>query len=333
MEGVASAGVFAASDGAMRQATFVDLRQAGEWAQYLLSIGWRVERVPDYLYIRRLPLLPIAIAKLQRPREPVDWEKLNLACRKHHVIRLYYETNLTNYELPIRPAQGRRIKNYGFEEELTRRGFSPTKTSYLPRKTIWLDLAKTERQLLAAMKAKTRYNIGLARRRGVKIKVIDGNTLVRLVLKGSALKEAFYTLLQQNAWRLGIFAMPRRWYEAQLAAFGEKCFATLAYPSTGSGQASTLLAGNFFMTSGNACFYSHNGSTALGRKLMAPTLCAWEGIQEARRRKLKIFDFDGIDDGSRKLKQWKGFSRFKKGFGGSEITFPHQHAVWQWPVS
>ena len=154
------------------------------------------------------------------------------------------------------------------------------------------------------MKQKTRYNIGLAKKRGVV-------THVRTNPNGVSL----YELLRSNAKRLGIFAMPRKWYEAQVESFGKKCFAVLAYHN------SELVAGNFFMTSNDACFYSHNGSTELGRKLMAPSLCVWEGISEARKRKLKIFDFDGIDDGSNNLKRWKGFTKFKEGYNPKVIEF------------
>ncbi|MBI2009677.1 MAG: peptidoglycan bridge formation glycyltransferase FemA/FemB family protein [Candidatus Chisholmbacteria bacterium] len=312
----------------MRRTTFIDLRQAGEWAAYLQSIGWETEqiknqksKIKNYLYIKKIPLTPWAIAKLQRPRRTGQamFARLDKVCRKHRVVRLYVE-----------PTTASLVR------QLQLRGFSPTKTSYLPRKTIWLDLKKSERQLLAAMKPKTRYNIGLAQRRGIKIKVIDGDTLKRLVLKGSALGDDFYGLLRQNARRLGIFAMPRKWYEAQLAEFGKKCFVVLAYSTDHKSRdfkfnpgINHLVAGNFFMTSENACFYSHNGSTDLGRKLMAPTLCAWEGIREARRRRLKVFDFDGVDDGSRELKRWKGFSRFKEGFGGKKVVFSPQFAVWR----
>lgn len=309
MEGIASSSVFTASDGTMRQATFVDLRQTDEWAWYLSSIGWKIERLAtsqkrlgNFLYIRKIPLTPFAIAKLQRPRRTGQavFARLEDVCRKYRVIRLYVE--------PVTSS---------LERQLLKRGFSQTKTSYLPRKTIWLDLAKTERQLLTAMKAKTRYNIGLAKRKGIIVDVVDGKRLTQ-----TKLGSEFFELLKSNSRRLGIFALPRGWYEAQLVAFGEKCFVALAYLDN------QLVAGDFFMTSKNACFYSHNGSTELGRKLMAPTLCAWEGIREAKRRKLKIFDFGGVDDGSRELKRWKGFSRFKEGFGGYKISFPPQYALW-----
>ena len=236
------------------------------------QIGWQVAKVPDYLYIKKIPLLPWSIAKLQRAKH-VDEKLVGRARKKYRIIKL-------------------------FTEEM------------VAKKTIWIDLTKSAKQLLAEMKPKTRYNVGIAQKRGVKVKVVTGEEI---------LKTGLFDLVEQNARRLKIFRMPKKWFEAQVKAFGDKCFATLALRyAQGKPE---LVAGSFFMVSKDGCFYSHNGSTELGRKLMAPTLCIWEGMLEAKRRKLETFDFEGIYDGSRVLRRWRGFTRFKRGFGGEEIIF------------
>ena len=259
-----------------------DLRQTQEYAQYMRQIGWQSEKIfnsqfsiSNYIYIKKLPLLPFSVAKLQRPVGPIDWKEVEKVKKKYRIIKLITEETVA-------------------------------------KRTIWIDLRKSEKQLLKEMKPKTRYNIGFAQRQRKKliIKIIDGS-----VLSKSDFVLEFLKLLRENAKRLRIFGMPQKWFEAQVSAFGNKCFAVLA---SAKGR---LVAGNFFMVSADGCFYSHNGSVDTGRKLMAPTLCVWEGIKEAKRRKLKIFDFDGIYDGSRVLRRWQGFTRFKRGFGGEEITF------------
>ncbi len=247
----------------------IDLRQTEGYAHYMQRIGWRAERVPDWLYIKKIPLFPWSIAKLQRAKN-VNWKLVEKAIKKYRIIKLITEDTIA-------------------------------------KKTIWVDLNQSEKELLGAMKPKTRYNIGLAKRRGVQIKIVSGEKIL-----GTGL----FNLLKQNASRLRIFGMPQKWFEMQVKAFKNKCFATLAY------LGDELVVGNFFMTSSDGCFYSHNGSTEWGRKLMAPSLCTWEGMREAKRRKLKVFDFEGIYDGSRWLRRWQGFTRFKQGFGGEEIIFP-----------
>lgn len=247
----------------------IDLRQTQEYASYMRRIGWEVAPVPDWLYIKKIPLLPWSFGKLQRAKN-VDWKLVEKARKKHRIIHLITEDTIA-------------------------------------KKTIWVDLRKSDKRLLAEMKPKTRYNIGLSRRKGVKVKIVAGEKI---------LKTGLFNLLKQNANRLKIFEMPEKWFQVQVKVFGNKCFAVLA---SAKGR---LCAGNFFMTSKDGCFYAHNGSTELGRRLMAPSLCTWEGMKEAKRRGLKTFDFEGIYDGSRWLRRWQGFTRFKRGFGGEEITFP-----------
>jgi len=264
----------------------IDLRQTPEYAEYMSLIGWKPIKVFSfqfsvfsYIYIKKIPLLPWSIGKLQRPVGPIDWELVAKIRKKYRIIKLITE-------------------------------------EMVAKKTMWVDLRKSEKELLGAMKPKTRYNIGLAKRRGIKIKIANGKWL----MANSNTRNNFFELLHKNSKRLNIFSMPQKWFEAQVKAFGEKCFGVLALRLR-SGQEAELLAGNFFMTSRDGCFYAHNGSTEWGRKLMAPTLCTWEGMREAKRRKLKVFDFEGIYDGSRVLRRWRGFTRFKKGFGGEEIIF------------
>jgi len=250
-----------------------DLRQTKEWAKYLNSIGWESERVPDFLYIKRFPFLPWSVAKLQRAKN-VDEKALRAACKKHRVVKLISAETVA-------------------------------------RKTIWIDLKKSQKQLLSEMKAKTRYNIGLAKRRKIEIKVIRGKDVFETEI---------FNLIKQNSRRLKIFQMPKDWFENKIKAFGDKCFGVVAH-STSSGCADKLLAVNMFYCSPASVFYAENGSTEMGRKLMAPTACVWQGILEAKRRKLKVFDFDGIWDGSKTLKRWQGFTRFKKSFGGQPRKF------------
>jgi len=297
---------------------FCDLRQTREWAEYLRKIGWKIEKFSilnfstfaeasadrqfsNYLYIRKIPLTPFSIAKLQRASGEVDFKNVEKLCRKNRVVRLYVE-----------PLTKNRLSE-----------FKKCMNGFLPCRTLQINLNQSEGKILQKMKSKTRYNILVAKKRGVEVRVVGGRKLAHSPL----LFRTFLAMLQENAKRLKIFGMPEKWLKAQVMAFGDKCFVALAYPSTGSG----LVAGNFLMTSKDGCFYSHNGSTGLGRKMMAPTLCAWEAVREAKRRNLKVFDFDGIDDGTRALKRWKGFTRFKKGFGGKEIEFAAMRAKWLWP--
>lgn len=64
-------------------------------------------------------------------------------------------------------------------------------TDILPTNTVILDLQRTESEILAQMKPKTRYNIGLALRKGVRVESMTVKDLGYLVsaLSGNCLSQ------------------------------------------------------------------------------------------------------------------------------------------------
>lgn len=296
---------------------FHDLRQTADHAAFLKQIGWEIlsfslPKPNHYLFIRTIPCTPISIAKLQRAKiRAGDWPTIFNLCRRHHVVVLYVEPGITNV---------RTYEDTNLEKRLHKFGFRKTSDSHLPTRTLWINLQQSRGQLLREMKAKTRYNIGWAQRHGISVKILNGRALAH-----TPSGDALYTLLRHNSRRLRIFGLPASWYQAELMSFSKNCFAALAYHGT------RLVAGTLFLTSPTTCFYSHNGSTELGRKLKAPTVCLWEGIVEAKRRGCSLFDFDGLSDESRRLKRWQGFTKFKRSFGGTEVKFVGQFRKFFWP--
>jgi lipid II:glycine glycyltransferase (peptidoglycan interpeptide bridge formation enzyme) len=55
---------------------------------------------------------------------------------------------------------------------------------------------------------------------------------------------------------------------------------------------------------------------------MAPYLCQWIAIGEAKAAGVKIYDLWGIAESESPSDPWAGITRFKQGFGGEEVTFP-----------
>lgn len=266
-----------------------DLRQTKEWAEYLEKIGWVVEEYRDsgirvLGYVRKIPLSPVSILKIQRVKhEQIDFEWLRAMQKKHRTLVTYVEL-MESGELA---------------------DFKPTWSGMLPTKTRIIDLGFSNEELLKQMKVKTRYNIGLAKKHGLGLKIIDGQELI----KDTVTFEALYRVIQTNALRVGLFGVSKAWYRELFKVFGKKAYAVLIK------REQRLLAGAVFLTTKDASYYFYNGSTEEGRKLMAPTLTVWGGMEEARRRRLKAFDFDGVSDERHPTKKWQGFTRFKEGFG------------------
>jgi len=57
-------------------------------------------------------------------------------------------------------------------------------------------------------------------------------------------------------------------------------------------------------------------------------LVVWELMQEAKKRGCKTWDWEGIYDERWPNKGWKGFTHFKKSFGGYEVEFPGSFTRW-----
>jgi lipid II:glycine glycyltransferase (peptidoglycan interpeptide bridge formation enzyme) len=83
-----------------------------------------------------------------------------------------------------------------------------------------------------------------------------------------------------------------------------------------------VVASVMILSTGKTSYYMYSASSMAGNQVFAPTLLVWEALMWSKRRKLKVFDFEGIYDDRFPLKRWKGFTRFKKSFRGEEIAYP-----------
>ena len=169
-----------------------------------------------------------------------------------------------------------------------------------PKKSLILDLAKTEDELLKEMHPKTRYNIRLAEKKGVKI------------IEGSLDDfEDLWRLLCETNERDNFRLHGKNYYQKMLEL--DNNFLKLFFAEH-KGKKIAVSIITFF---GDTATYVHGASSGEQRNLMAPHLLQWHNIKVARKAGFKRYDFFGIDE-----KKWPGVTRFKKGFGGAEVDYP-----------
>ncbi|MBU1291962.1 aminoacyltransferase [Patescibacteria group bacterium] len=166
-----------------------------------------------------------------------------------------------------------------------------------PVKTVILDISKSEKELLKQMHQKTRYNICLAQKKGIEIKESEEGL------------DDFIRLLKQTAKRDRFFLHPRKYYQKLLKRGLAKLF--LAY------YQNKVIAANLICFFGQTATYLHGASDYNHRQLMAPYLLQWQTILKAKEKGLTHYDFWGINE-----EKWPGVTRFKKGFGGQEVSYP-----------
>jgi len=177
-----------------------------------------------------------------------------------------------------------------------------------PKDTWILDLNKELKELLAQMHPKTRYNIGLARKKDVTI----------TISKESKDLKYFLQLIKKTANRQQITVHPEKYYKL--------LWQTLLKHKAGELYIAKLddkvIAVNLMVKFGQATTYLHGASDYQYRKYMAPHLLQWQAIKEAQNKGCEIYDFWGVAPEDNSQPNWQGITRFKQGFGGQRISSP-----------
>lgn len=178
-----------------------------------------------------------------------------------------------------------------------------------PRCTLILDLRQNEADLLAGMKAKTRYNIRLALRKGITLS------------EGFAPKdvEEFWHLARVTAARAGFRSHRKEYYQNMAKILGGTGFLRVFLAH----YKSEVIAANLVVFFGSRATYLHGASSDQYRNVMAPYFLQWQQILRAKERGYTEYDFWGIAPPSDPLlgKKWAGITRFKRGFGGKEVCY------------
>ena len=167
-----------------------------------------------------------------------------------------------------------------------------------PKETIVLDLSLSEEEILAGMHQKTRYNIRLAEKKGVRI-VIDNGRI-----------EDFLHLMEETTNRDNFSAHSDDHYRA-MARFNPDFIQLILAEYEGR-----VIAAGLFCFSDSVATYLHGASANEFRQVMAPYLLQWTAIKKAKSAGLKYYDFYGIS-----AVKWPGVTRFKQGFGGQAVEY------------
>ncbi len=174
-----------------------------------------------------------------------------------------------------------------------------------PAATLLLDLRSMEADLLMGQHQKTRYNLNLARKKGVQVVRSDD-------------MDIFLALSHATAARDRITLHPDGYYQTMLSVLKEHGMAELF---TAQFEGKTIAA-NIVLRYGDTATYLHGASSNEHRNVMAPYLLQWEQIVWAKRSGARWYDFWGVaPSDAGEGHSWAGISRFKRGFGGEERQY------------
>lgn len=270
--------------------------QSWEWGNILLAEGKEAERLAvvengeklaqaQIVYLR----LPFGWQYAFCPQGPIESSKLKVESDKVYEQLVKYLKNKNCILLRIEPNAI--IHNSKFIIHRT--------IDTNPSATLILDLSKSEKELLAGMRQKTRYNIHLAEKKDLKISR-EKNL------------EVFWLLMNQTGKRDKFKLHSKNHYKQVLNS--PISFQLTAYFNNAP------IAAAVFAAFGDTFTYLYGASNYARRDLMAPYLLQWEGIKIGKSLGCEWYDFFGVapvTDGKYDLyHQYAGVTRFKLGFDG-----------------
>lgn len=184
-----------------------------------------------------------------------------------------------------------------------------------------MDILKNEEDLLNEMKSKTRYNIGLAKRKGV---ICDSHNF------SSEKFDRFLELIGETANRKGVKFHRKNYYRKMVESIPKKNLKLYVAEYRGK-----IIVANLILFFGNTATYLHGASADKYKNVMAPFLLQWQIILEAKKNGFTRYDFGGVKTENKNGKliipetKWQGISKFKLGFSRTTKTleFPGSYDI------
>jgi peptidoglycan pentaglycine glycine transferase (the first glycine) len=179
---------------------------------------------------------------------------------------------------------------------------------HISQATYKIEMQERLDDMLVGFKQKTRYNINLADKKGVR---------VRAAGYSEEAANTLYSLIEQTQQRNGFMVRSRAYCLGYWKAFCE----------AGQGQIFLAefegkpIAGAFVMHLGTKAWYKDGGSDRQHSSLMAPYVLQWEIIKWLHERQIRIYDLVGIPRFGDETSPLKGLIQFKSGFNGHYQEF------------
>lgn len=186
--------------------------------------------------------------------------------------------------------------------------FIPSPKTLFTRYNFVIDLTKSEEELLKAMHPKTRYNIRLAQKKGVKVEVRTDDKAFDIYQK----------LYFQTTKRQGYHGHNTDYHQKVWQTLKQSDMARILIGFYNKKPLTAWLLVNFKDT----LYYPYGGSSNEHRELMHSNLVAWEAIRLGKKLNLKQFDMWGaLGPKANPNDPWMGFHRFKQGYGGKLVRY------------
>jgi lipid II:glycine glycyltransferase (peptidoglycan interpeptide bridge formation enzyme) len=274
----------------------MQLQQSNMYQSYIASLGWTIlSEGKSVLFLKHIPFVG-TLAKLQRPDTLPEINSL-IAILKEKKIKT----------LAIEPSPRVNQKEFSSFCASIRPYVKLNSSPFLPTKTILIDLKPSVDAIFNRFSEAKRRAVRKAEKNGVLIRESQNiSDLIHVKNKSAGFLGCITTHGTRELWN--VFSPTNA---TTLLAFKSE-------------KSSDPVAGVLLVFYNNISYYWIAGSTREGKKLFAPTILVHEALKISKKRNMNTFDFVGVYDDRmpKENRAWKGFTKFKEGFGGKELYYP-----------
>jgi peptidoglycan pentaglycine glycine transferase (the first glycine) len=267
---------------------------------------------------RSIPLagLGLGLCLLYVPRGPLlGWkdkywrvrilDELQSICKREHAIMIKIDPEVViGRGIPGSENDKPDADGQALMEELKTRHWVLSNEQIQFSNTVWLDLSGTEEIWLGRMKQKFRYNLNLARRKGVRVRQAnlgDLPLLYRIYLETSV-RDDFVIRAEEYYMRVWQTFMDMGAADGLVAEVDGE-----------------IVSGLFLFHFGNKAWYLYGMSTNKQREKMPNHLLQWEAMRLAKSKGCTIYDLWGAPEHFDESDSMWNVFRFKEGMGGDVI--------------
>ncbi len=315
------------------------LLQTWEWSQVKVKYGWqampfvwqatggrRQEAVAAAMVLKRsIPVGGFAkkMCVLYVPKGPLmDWEDAALRARVLDDLHTFAKRQGAIF-IKIDPdvALGMGVPEaedavefnggQAVRSDLERRGWKFSQDQIQFRNTVLVDLSPSEDEMLGRMKQKTRYNVRLAQKKGVTVRVgtVDDLPLLYHMYAETSVRDGFLIRGEdyyQTVWRI---------FDKSLIA-NRKSSMPFTEPLIAEVNGEPVGAVSMFYFAGQA-IYLFGMSRETHREKMPNYLLQWEAMRRAKALGCRVYNLWGAPDEFNESDGLWGVFRFKEGLGGT----------------
>jgi peptidoglycan pentaglycine glycine transferase (the first glycine) len=310
--------------------------QTWEWAQVKAKYGWipmpfiwqddSANIVAATMILKKQILsrgFAARLSILYAPKGPLlDWSNEALRTRVLNDLQSFAKQQSAIF-LKIDPdiilgrgvpdSEGDVLDNGGqaARSELTRKGWGYSSDQIQFQNTVLIDLSASEEEMLARMKPKTRYNVRLAEKKGVTVRIgtVDDLGMLYRMYAETSVRDGF--VIRDENYYMTVWKL---FLNVERLTFNVPTCIPLLAEVDGEPVAAIFL----FMFAERA-YYVYGMSRDLHREKMPTYLLQWEAMKRAKSNGCSVYDLWGAPEIFDESDSMWGVYRFKEGLGGEVI--------------